>query len=145
MTIEIKIKEQEYLKTHFNNRARILENIEKFMEGKEILEIDKFQDGFKIRDFEFIRKGAVIYFKNGGMLDIRLYKNKFGNEWHISAYASGYSQNSWKWLGCANDDKTVCELIENLIDKLSSLKEELNNKVDNELKRHFGRFYISRG
>ena len=145
--MEIKIKEQEYIATHFKNRAKILENIDDFIKGKEILEIDKFQNVWRWRHREYLRKGVVLRFKNGDILDVRVCKNKYYDRINTSAYASVYDSKirRWKWLGRTYNDKTVCELVENFVDKCSSLKEELNNKVDNELKRNFGRFYISRG
>jgi hypothetical protein len=145
--MEIKIKEQEYIATHFKNRAKILENIDNFMKGKVILEIDKFQNAWKWRYGEFVRKGVVLRFGNGDILDVRVYKDKYADSIIVFACASAYNNKTrrWKWLGMSYNDKTVCELVENFVDKCSSLKEELNNKVDNELKRNFGRFYISRG
>ncbi len=145
--MEIRIKEDEYLATHFKNRGQILENIVNFMDKKEILELDKFQDSWKLKYGEYIRKGIVLHFKNGDILDIRCYKNGYYNNQFVSVYVSAYDCKSkqWMWLGSSHNDKTVCGLVENFIDKCSSLKEELNNKVDNKLKSHFERFYVSRG
>jgi len=145
--MEIKIKEQEYVAMHFENRAKILKNIDNFMKGKEILEVDKFQNTWERRHRIYIRKSVILRFKNGDILDVRLYKSKYHDKEHISTHASTYEKKNkrWKWLGRVYNDKTVCELVENFVDKCSSLKDELNNKVDNDLKRYFGRFYVSRG
>ncbi len=143
--MDIKIKEQKYITTHFKERSKLLENIRNILSKKTILKIDNYQYHRKRHNREYVRNICIIKFENGDILDIRTYSKKYGDTKRIHCQACSYENKKWKWLGSVVNDEMVFKLTENIINKLKSLKEELNNKVDNELKKNYERYYISRG